>query len=138
MRTLERYLSLYRKGGWDALKPQPRKSKGNFKIPAAVLQKAIELRRQRPERSVEQINMFLGEPLRLLSQAAPKGSLDSRGPRVWYNNKTGGVLNGSMFPEPPRRWSCRTTRGVDVKATTFALIQLYFEYYVKFYEIISN
>lgn len=61
VRTLERYLSLYRKGGWDALKPQPRKSKGNFKIPAAVLQKAIELRRQRPERSVEQIIFILEE-----------------------------------------------------------------------------
>jgi hypothetical protein len=76
--------------------------------------------------------------LRFLSQAAPKGSLDSRGPRVWYNNKTDGVLNNGMFPEPPRRWFCRTTRGVDVKAAAFALMQLYFEYYVKSYEIISN
>jgi len=42
-RTLERYLSLYRKGGYDALKPQTKSSKGNTKIPAVVLQKAVEL-----------------------------------------------------------------------------------------------
>ena len=50
MRSLERYLSQYRKYGWEGLKPKPRRSKSNSRIPAAVLQKAIELRRQRPER----------------------------------------------------------------------------------------
>ncbi|MHB1256508.1 MAG: DDE-type integrase/transposase/recombinase [Dethiobacteraceae bacterium] len=60
-RTLERYLSLYRKGGYDALKPQTKSSKGNTKIPAVVLQKAVELRKERPERSVEQIIFLLEE-----------------------------------------------------------------------------
>ena len=58
-RSLERYLSNYRRQGWEGLKPRPRQNKGNFKIPAAVLQKAIELRRERPERSVEQIIFLL-------------------------------------------------------------------------------
>lgn len=59
IRTLERYLALYRKGGYDALSPQVKSSKGRTTIPAAVLQKAIELRRERPERSVEQIIFML-------------------------------------------------------------------------------
>lgn len=70
VRTLERYLWLYRKGGYDALKPQPQKSMGNTRIPADILQKAIALRRERPERSVEQIIFLLEE-----SGLAPKGSL---------------------------------------------------------------
>jgi len=61
VRTLERYLSLYRKGGYDALKPQPKRSRGTTRIPAAVLQKAVELRKARPERSVEQIIFLLEE-----------------------------------------------------------------------------
>lgn len=70
VRTLERYLSLYRRGGYDALKPQVKKSKGRTSIPAAVLQKAVELRKERPERSVEQIIFLLEE-----YGIAPKGSV---------------------------------------------------------------
>jgi transposase InsO family protein len=61
VRTLERYLSLYRKGGYDALKPQTKSSKGRTTIPSAVLQNALELRKERPERSVEQIIFMLEE-----------------------------------------------------------------------------
>lgn len=70
VRTLERYLSLYRKGGYDALKPQVKSSKGTTRIPAAVLQKAVELRKERPERSVEQIIFLLEEHC-----VVPKGSV---------------------------------------------------------------
>ena len=48
IRTLERYLALYRNGGYEALKPQTKSSEGRTAIPAPVLQKAIELRRERP------------------------------------------------------------------------------------------
>ena len=61
MRTLERYLSQYRKGEWDGIKPKGRTKKKNLRIPPAVLQEAIRLRRQRPERSVEQIIFILEE-----------------------------------------------------------------------------
>lgn len=61
IRTLERYLALYRNGGYEALKPQTKSSEGRTAIPAPVLQKAIELRRERPERSVEQIIFMLEE-----------------------------------------------------------------------------
>ncbi|MBT9143773.1 MAG: hypothetical protein DDT29_02184 [Dehalococcoidia bacterium] len=37
VRTLERYLSLYRKGGYDALKPQSKSSKGSTRLPALEL-----------------------------------------------------------------------------------------------------
>lgn len=70
IRTLERYLALYRKGGYDALKPQVKSSKGRTTIPAAVLQRAIELRKERPERSVEQIIFILEE-----NGVVEKGSL---------------------------------------------------------------
>jgi putative transposase len=61
VRSLERYLSLYRKGGWEALKPKTRVKNATFRIPPAILQEAIRLRRERPERSVEQIIFILEE-----------------------------------------------------------------------------
>ncbi len=61
IRTLERYLALYRRGGYNALKPQSKSSRGRTKIPAAVIQRAVELRKERPERSVEQIIFILEE-----------------------------------------------------------------------------
>ncbi len=61
MRTLERYLAQYRKGEWEGLKPKGRIRKTHSRIPADVLQEAIQLRRQRPERSIEQIIFILEE-----------------------------------------------------------------------------
>lgn len=61
VRTLERWLSQYRKGEWDGLKPRGRSRKTNLRIPAAVLQEAIRLRKERPERSVEQLIFLLEE-----------------------------------------------------------------------------
>jgi putative transposase len=61
VRTLERYISMYRKGEWEGLKPKGRIRKMNLSIPPAVLQEAIRLRQQRPERSVEQIIFILVE-----------------------------------------------------------------------------
>lgn len=58
-RTLERYLSLYKKGGWEALKPKDRADKGYYRLSPDVLAQAIQLRKERPERSVEQIIYFL-------------------------------------------------------------------------------
>lgn len=60
-RTLERYLEAYRKGGWDALKPKKRSMSGRTKLDERLLRQAIALRRERPERSVEQIIFLLEE-----------------------------------------------------------------------------
>lgn len=60
-RTLERYLEAYRKGGWDALKPKARSTAGRTKLDEHVLQKAVALRLERPQRSVEQLIFLLEE-----------------------------------------------------------------------------
>lgn len=70
VRTVERYLSLYRKGGYAALMPEVKSSKGSTRLPADILQKAVELRKERPERSVEQIIFLLEE-----HGITPKGSV---------------------------------------------------------------
>lgn len=59
VRTLERYLALYRKGGYEALMPKVRNDKGNMRLSETVLWRAVELRCERPERSVEQIILLL-------------------------------------------------------------------------------
>lgn len=59
VRTLERYLSQYRKHGWDGLLPKPRRDKGSHRLSEDVIAEAIALRRERPERSVEQIIYML-------------------------------------------------------------------------------
>lgn len=59
-RTLERYLQAYRKGGWEALKPSPRADKlQSREIAEDVLQKAMDLKREQPGRSVRQIIAIL-------------------------------------------------------------------------------
>jgi transposase InsO family protein len=69
-RTLERYLAAYRKGNWEALKPKPRPTCGQTKLNAALLQQAMQLRQERPSRSVEQLIFLLEE-----SGAAVPGQL---------------------------------------------------------------
>jgi len=61
VRTLERWISQYRRGQWEGLKPHGRTRNTNLGMPPAVLQEAIRLRRQRPERSVEQLIFLLEE-----------------------------------------------------------------------------
>jgi putative transposase len=58
MRSLERYISDYRKHGWDGLKPKKRAPRP-LVIAPRVLEMAAELRRERPERSVEQLIYLL-------------------------------------------------------------------------------
>lgn len=69
-RTLERYVSDYRKHGWEGLKPKQRTSRSPSAIPQSVLEMAMELRKSRPERSVEQIIYLLES-----SNATPQGSV---------------------------------------------------------------
>jgi hypothetical protein len=59
LRSLERYISDYRKDGWDGLKLRPRSKTSNHGIKPEVLQRAIDLRKERPERSVEQLIYLL-------------------------------------------------------------------------------
>lgn len=63
-RTLRRWLQLYRKGGFDALKPRARRDAYiTRKVPPAVLERAVALREELPSRSVRQIIAILeGDP----------------------------------------------------------------------------
>ncbi|MEZ7173741.1 DDE-type integrase/transposase/recombinase [Sporosarcina sp. OR05] len=54
-RTLERYLQLYRSGGFEVLKPTKRGGYAPRAISNELLDMAIQLKTERPERSVEQI-----------------------------------------------------------------------------------
>ena len=70
IRTLERYLAAYRKGGWEALKPKGRPSQGRTRLDPDILEAAKALRRERPQRSVEQIVFLLEE-----GKLAPPGTV---------------------------------------------------------------
>jgi hypothetical protein len=59
VRSLERYITGYRKAGWEGLKPRPKSKTGNCSIRPEALQRAIDLRKERPERSVEQLIYLL-------------------------------------------------------------------------------
>ena len=61
VRTLERYLAAYRACGWEGLKPKPRDNRKPAAIAPEILALAMNLRRERPERSVEQIIFCLEE-----------------------------------------------------------------------------
>jgi len=55
-RTLSRYLKAYREGGFDGLFPKTRADQGQPRaIPAELLAKAVELKSELPQRSVERV-----------------------------------------------------------------------------------
>lgn len=58
IRTLERYLAAYRKYGLDGLKPSTSGPR-NARIPEEYIQKAIQLRRENPRRSIDRIIYML-------------------------------------------------------------------------------
>jgi len=54
--TLRRYLKLYQQSGFDALRPNTRSDRRTPRsFPAEVLQKAIALREEQPERTITMI-----------------------------------------------------------------------------------
>jgi transposase len=55
IRTLERYKALYEKHGLDGLLPKGMSKRGTRVVEQSVLETAANLRKDRPERSVEQI-----------------------------------------------------------------------------------
>lgn len=60
VRTLERYLSLYRRGGFEALYPAGRSDHSRPRaLPQAIIDRAIALRKEQPARTVEQIIAML-------------------------------------------------------------------------------
>ena len=75
-RTLRRYMEGFRRSGYDGLLRQPNSSKGVSRtISADVMEKAIELRRELPNRSIRRILTILeGEGI-ISTGAIPKSTL---------------------------------------------------------------
>lgn len=74
VRSLERYLQAYEKEGFEGLKPRAREKRGSLqKQDPDVLKRAIELRKELPSRSVEQVIRILE-----LEESVPLGVLKPR------------------------------------------------------------
>lgn len=59
-RTVERWVAAYRTGGFDALRPSPRRDRGAVRaLPPAVVAQALQLRQEDPHRSVHQVIRLL-------------------------------------------------------------------------------
>ena len=69
-RTLRRYLQQYREKGFEGLKPQGHEAGEKYKIPQEVLEEAIRLRREQPNRSIPTIIQILE-----LEDVVPEGIL---------------------------------------------------------------
>lgn len=54
-RTLHRWLDGYQEGGFEGLKPKPKRKQPGWSIPEELIQEAILLRREVPGRSIQQI-----------------------------------------------------------------------------------
>lgn len=60
VRTLERYLAAFRKGGFDALFPEQREDRRRPRaLPTAVIDRAVALRLEQPARTVAQLIVML-------------------------------------------------------------------------------
>ena len=60
VRTVERWVAAYRAGGWDALRPVPRRDHGTVRaLTPDVLARAFQLRAEEPHRSVRQVMRLL-------------------------------------------------------------------------------
>jgi putative transposase len=74
VRSLERYLQAYEEKGFEGLKPQEREKKGSLQNQnPEILKRAIELRKELPSRSVEQVIRILE-----LEEKVPVGVLKPR------------------------------------------------------------
>ena len=74
VRSLERYLHAYESEGFEALKPQKREKKGSLqKLDADILKRAVELRKELPSRSVEQVIRIME-----LEKVIPRGLIKPR------------------------------------------------------------
>lgn len=59
-RTLRRWVAAYRAGGFEALRPSARRDQGRLRrLPPAVLERAVALKREEPRRSVPHILRIL-------------------------------------------------------------------------------
>ena len=101
VRTLERYKSDYEKNGLEGLKPCIPDKSGHTKVSNVILEKAVNLKKEQPERSIEQIlcllnvnSDFSSEPISASTisryfrkQNISKATLLSKEPKVYGYKK---------------------------------------------------
>jgi putative transposase len=107
VRTLERYLAAYRAHGWEGLKPKPRTNRKPTAITPEILELAMNLRRERPERSVEQI-IFCLEEGGHVDHGAVAASTLSR-----YFQKAG-LTRADLLADPTKKGTFRRFEAEDV------------------------
>lgn len=81
--TIRYWIRLYRTGGFEALKDVPRKDTGVRSIPAGLVEEACRLKKEVPERSIEQIITIMERmgkaPEGLLARSTLHRALRARG-----------------------------------------------------------
>jgi transposase InsO family protein len=101
--TLYRWEKAYQRGGFDALKPQPRRDKASRAISSATLDRAEALKREQPFRSARAIiNMLLLDS----SNPIPETELSERTLRRQLSKRgaTTAQLAAEQQPKPYRRF----------------------------------
>ena len=98
-RTIERWLKRYREQGFAGLLPQPRKDRGALKaLDPSVLQKAVALREEAPERSTRQSLRRLGKNrARLKASGKVFRRYEKDRPNAQWQSD---VLYGPYLPDP--------------------------------------
>ena len=101
--TLDRWVRAYRRGGFEALVPQPRVVP--LRTPAGMLELAFRLKRERPERTAAQIREIMltvaGEGERVLGLRTLQTHLARQGLNVRGDGRTVGKVYG-RFEAPVR------------------------------------
>lgn len=88
IRSLERYLRQYRRGGLDALKPKNRDDRGKLRVmPPEILQKAADLKKELPQRSTDQIIAILELSKTVQPGLLKRSTLDEHFRRLGVNRK---------------------------------------------------
>ena len=107
VRSLERYIKEYRQNGWEGLKPKERPKNQSKALSPHILEAAIALRKERPERSVEQLIFILEE-----GSYAPKGSLAASTLARYL--KKAGVSRRDVLADPTPQKRLRRFEAEDV------------------------
>jgi len=106
-RTLRRHIGNYQENGFEGLKPKVSGSNGRTIIPEEVMQEAIALRREVPQRSVTDIIRILEweglVPLEVLKRSTLQDQLTNRGySSAQMRTYTNSVTSAARFQKPWR------------------------------------
>lgn len=107
VRSLERYIQEYRKNGWEGLKPKGRTNTQVKALSPQIIEMAIAYRKDRPERSVEQLIFLLEE-----GGHAAKGSIAAS--TLSRHLKKAGVSRRDVLADPTPRKHLRRFEAEDV------------------------